>query len=214
MTKIKKKIIKEAGELFYVYGFKRVSMDEIASKAGVSKKTLYSIYSSKDELMKIFVEGKAGGFVSAAESLIDNLFESENSFQDYMGIFKELSTFISSPMVTDMNSMPELFEIIDTKRRKLFVKLGNVLERAKEEGKINPDLNIPIFMEMVVGVVTSVITPKKLVELNVSPRDLIEQVISIFFFGIYKYNKEVERNFSLMFPWFFPGTSGSDGRDK
>ena len=178
-------------------------MDEIASRAGVSKKTLYSIYSSKDELMKIFVEGKVEGFVSAAEELIDNLFKSDNSFQDYMGLFKELSGFISSPMITDMNSMPELFEIIDTKRQRVFVKLGNVLGWAKKEGKINPDLNIPVFMEMLVSIVTSVVTPKKLVELNISPGDLIEQMISVLFFGIYRCDEDERKNFTLMFPWFF-----------
>jgi len=207
MSKVKKKIIKEAGDLFYVYGFKRVSMDEIASRSGVSKKTLYSLYSSKNELMKIFVEGKVEGFVSAAEKLIDNLFESDNSFQDYMELFGELSGFISSPMITDMNGMPHLFEIIDTKRQRIFIKLRDVLNRAKEEDKINPDLNISVFMEMLTSVVTSVVTPKKLVELNISPGDLIEQVITVLFLGIYKYDQDEIRKPALMFPWFFSDTS-------
>lgn len=48
-------IIKSAKELFTTYGYKKVSMDEIALKAGVTKKTIYSYFKDKDDLFKYFV---------------------------------------------------------------------------------------------------------------------------------------------------------------
>ena len=48
-------IIESARELFYKYGFKRVSMDEIANNARVTKKTVYSYFTNKEELLKFFV---------------------------------------------------------------------------------------------------------------------------------------------------------------
>ena len=48
-------IINAARELFKNYGFKKVSMDEIARKAGVTKKTVYKYFSSKQELLKFFI---------------------------------------------------------------------------------------------------------------------------------------------------------------
>lgn len=48
-------IIEAARELFTSYGYKRVSMDEIAKKANVTKKTVYSYFKSKEELLKYFV---------------------------------------------------------------------------------------------------------------------------------------------------------------
>lgn len=48
-------IIEAARELFTSYGYKRVSMDEIAKKANVTKKTVYSYFKSKEELLKYFI---------------------------------------------------------------------------------------------------------------------------------------------------------------
>lgn len=48
-------IINAARELFRTYGFKKVSMDEIAKKAGVTKRTVYKYFSSKQELLKFFI---------------------------------------------------------------------------------------------------------------------------------------------------------------
>ncbi len=50
-----KQIINAARELFNQYGFKKVSMDEIAKKAGVTKRTIYKYFSSKQELLKFFI---------------------------------------------------------------------------------------------------------------------------------------------------------------
>ena len=38
----KEQVIESARELFSEYGYKRVSMDEIAKKSGVTKKTIYT----------------------------------------------------------------------------------------------------------------------------------------------------------------------------
>lgn len=52
----KDQVIEAARELFHQFGFKKVSMDEIAAKAGVTKKTIYMYFSSKEELLKYFIQ--------------------------------------------------------------------------------------------------------------------------------------------------------------
>ena len=49
-------ILASAKSLFTKYGFKKVSMDEIASDAGVTKKTVYTYFSSKEELLKYCIK--------------------------------------------------------------------------------------------------------------------------------------------------------------
>jgi TetR/AcrR family transcriptional regulator, cholesterol catabolism regulator len=48
---IQDKILKKSLELFFKYGIKRVTMDEIAKELGVSKKTIYQFYKEKDDLV-------------------------------------------------------------------------------------------------------------------------------------------------------------------
>ena len=47
-------IITAARELFIQYSFDKVSMDEIAKKAGVTKKTIYYYFRDKQELFQYF----------------------------------------------------------------------------------------------------------------------------------------------------------------
>lgn len=51
MQEVKDRIKSKADELFYKYGIKSVTMDEIASQLGISKKTIYLSYKDKDELV-------------------------------------------------------------------------------------------------------------------------------------------------------------------
>ncbi len=50
------KIVEGAYELFYKQGFARVSMDAIAASGGVTKRTLYAHYDSKDALLADVLE--------------------------------------------------------------------------------------------------------------------------------------------------------------
>lgn len=49
-------IINSARDLFSKYGYKKVSMDEIANTANVTKKTVYSYFKDKDSLFLYFIE--------------------------------------------------------------------------------------------------------------------------------------------------------------
>ena len=49
---MKDQILNKATEMFLTLGFKSVTMDDIASEMGISKKTIYQHFSNKDSLVK------------------------------------------------------------------------------------------------------------------------------------------------------------------
>ena len=49
---MKKDILKTAVELFLTYGFKSVTMDDIANALGMSKKTIYQYFENKTVLVE------------------------------------------------------------------------------------------------------------------------------------------------------------------
>lgn len=51
----KEEIINVARELFKEYGYRKISMNEIAKKAQVTKKTIYHHFKDKDELFQYFI---------------------------------------------------------------------------------------------------------------------------------------------------------------
>ena len=51
-------IVAAADELFYSQGLHAVSVDAIAEKTGVTKKTFYNHFKSKDELIGCYLEAR------------------------------------------------------------------------------------------------------------------------------------------------------------
>lgn len=52
----KEAVINTARDLFQKYGYKKVSMDEIAKTSGVTKKTIYTYFKDKDSMFLYFIE--------------------------------------------------------------------------------------------------------------------------------------------------------------
>jgi AcrR family transcriptional regulator len=62
---MKERILKTADKLFYSRGIRAVGVDTIAAEIGISKRTLYNHFPSKDELISAYL---AGRFVQAPPS--------------------------------------------------------------------------------------------------------------------------------------------------
>src|ERR1700747_1752142 len=64
-TDMKERILQTADRLFYLQGIRAVGVDTIAAEIGISKRTLYNHFPSKDELISAYL---AGRFVQAPPS--------------------------------------------------------------------------------------------------------------------------------------------------
>jgi len=54
----RKRIVDAATKLFYAEGIGRVSVDAVAEKAGLTKRTLYYHFKSKDDLIAAYLDGR------------------------------------------------------------------------------------------------------------------------------------------------------------
>ena len=52
----KNKIVEQSLKLFFNYGIQHITMDDIAEKCGVSKKTIYKYFENKDDLLHQIIE--------------------------------------------------------------------------------------------------------------------------------------------------------------
>jgi len=53
---VKNKIKERASELFFKYGIRSITMDEVAESLGMSKRTLYESFKNKEEILKECIE--------------------------------------------------------------------------------------------------------------------------------------------------------------
>ena len=100
-------IIEAARDLFSTYGYKRVSMDEIAKRANVTKKTVYSYFKSKEELLKYCINDE----IKKMKKIVEETEDKKVSF------FKNINntiTKILTPTKIGINGM-----LISIKRNNL-----------------------------------------------------------------------------------------------
>ena len=55
------RILEAASELFFRHGIKSITMDEIASHLGMSKRTIYHSYDDKDSLVEALTHLELSG---------------------------------------------------------------------------------------------------------------------------------------------------------
>jgi AcrR family transcriptional regulator len=92
---IRNRIIEEAAKLFKTYGIKSVTMDSLATHLGISKRTIYEVFSDKDELLIGVLKWMADKQKGLVKRILD---DSENAL---VAIFKMLE--ISRDHVQDMS---------------------------------------------------------------------------------------------------------------
>ena len=53
---VKDRILQKATDLFMRYGIRSITMDEIATQLGISKKTIYQFFTDKDEIVEAVID--------------------------------------------------------------------------------------------------------------------------------------------------------------
>lgn len=139
----KESIAQFAGAQFIQYGIKSVSMDDIAKKLGISKKTIYLSFENKKDLVRVFIsqfveieKKDIEAMVNQAENAIEKLIDIHNYSLDML---KKLSKSFMYDLFKYYRSEWELVENLHKKYMvDLFIK--NLIQ-GKKEGLYTDQLN-------------------------------------------------------------------------
>ncbi|GIZ07575.1 TetR/AcrR family transcriptional regulator [Flavobacterium sp. UMI-01] len=138
------RILKNATHLFFAYGIQRITMDDIATKTGVSKKTIYKYFENKDELLQQIITLQLAKF---QDVLLKNNKECENALVELIYFFEyinQLAFKISASFGKELKKYHTAVFIIEIKNINTHVMafLLNNISRGKQEGVYKSDLNI------------------------------------------------------------------------
>ncbi len=177
-------VVAEAKRLFYQFGFRRITMDEIAANLRMSKKTLYALFPSKEELVRAVVLTIMTPKMAQMKGLMQEKSTVADFFAGTVEVFQSLGRDISEPMMADMKMSPDLWREIEERRLEVLSHIGEVIERGKRTGEVRADLNVDLFLRIFMQAVNRIANPAMMLELNLKPSDLAEQLFRIFFHGI------------------------------
>jgi len=161
-SKKRETILEGAEDVFIDMGFEAASMDKIAEHAGVSKRTVYNHFGSKENLSEVIVDNLLAG----RQNLKPIKYDSESSLAEQLKEFAESEIFlIDSPRRLELSRFLTITFLKDLEfQRKTVSKyppaygmLIEWLQEAHADGKIVSDnliLTARVFYSLVVGAIT------------------------------------------------------------
>jgi len=145
------KILEKASELFLTFGVKTVTMDEIAEKMAISKKTIYEHYKNKTDLIKATTH-----FIfEQISSRINVICNDEINTSPIKALF-DIDALVLECIDEDntvefqlQKYYPEISRSLDEKKFRLITEsVTENLERGIATGLYRADLNIPVIARL------------------------------------------------------------------
>ncbi len=149
----KQKILVVASEMFMNYGLRAVSMDDIARKNGISKKTLYELFKDKADLIENIVEiesKKVSDNFQKAFSVDDNAIDKMLKINR-----KLIELWNSTPqnIYFELNKYyPDILE--KTKKsseKRMFEAVKETHKQGQKDGLIRTNIDLDIIAALLVG---------------------------------------------------------------
>ncbi len=186
-AEVRSRILEAARDKYMRLGFNSVTMDEIADESGVSKKTLYQYFPSKEALVH---EVARANMEKCNAELRAILRDSEASpmarlrrMMDYVaGIYGELSV----SLVHDMRrSAPAIWQEVEAGRQRLIEEdFSALLREGRAKGDFRKDIDTPVFLLIYAEVVRHVLNPATFARLKIAPSRVFESTCKVLFEGL------------------------------
>jgi AcrR family transcriptional regulator len=183
----RQRIVAEARRHFLAHGFRGVTMDDLATELGMSKKTLYAQFASKNALLAAVIDDKLHSVNADLDRITS---ESSSDFLAalhlLLGCLQKHSEELQPPFLRDMaREAPELFKSVQTRRRALIQRhFGKILGEGRKAGMIRKDITSDLMVEILIGATDALINPPKLSQLNLPARTCLSAIITIFLEGV------------------------------
>ncbi len=181
----KQRIVEVASKHFRQVGISKVTIDEIASELGMSKKTMYKFFPSKEDLLAAVVHDMMTGLRATIESIV----ASDSSFSEKLpAILGHLGRQIgmtSKQFLIDLQRFtPELWKEMDRFRReRILTNVRQLFLQAKDEGVFRKDLNIDLFLLLFINAVQGIVNPQVLSEQSFSMNEALDGIFKVIFEG-------------------------------
>jgi len=184
---VKVQILETAQPLFLQHGFNKVSINQITDAIGISKKTLYKYYESKEALVLRIIEKNIRDAALQMNKLhssskINYIEKMEKLMSISMDFFLKFSEVFMQDIIKYMPDILGKFE--ESSRVLIRDNFTILLKQGMEANIFRKDLDVDIFIDFYFFTIQKIQNPKTLSSVSYSLKDLHKQVINILFQGI------------------------------
>ena len=183
---LEERILNAAEKRMLRFGYRKVTMDEIAADLVMSKNTIYKYFSSKEDIAK-------GLLQRLQQHLNSGLLHIEKTQKDPLKVFsssvflmrKQLGPWFEHFFKEISMELPGPWEEFLRYRNEKILDIRLLVEKGIRRGtfrKINPSIAVQAYL----GAVKAILSPKFIKEENITFDEALEAILDIWSNGIIK----------------------------
>ncbi|HOX58221.1 MAG TPA: TetR/AcrR family transcriptional regulator [Candidatus Paceibacterota bacterium] len=177
------RILEGARRHFFAHGFRGVSMDDLAAELGMSKKTLYSRFATKHNLLEAVIDEQFRRVSAECEQILAVAgADFPKTLQAFLACLQRYTAEIQPPFIKDIRQeAPETFQRVERLRRAVIERyFGELMRRGRAAGFIRKDIPAALIMEILLAALRSILNPVRMEELDLTVKSgcsLITKVV-------------------------------------
>jgi AcrR family transcriptional regulator len=141
----KLKILSGAQELFMAYGFKAVTVDQIAAHIGMSKKTIYENFSDKSAIITAVLDRIDHEIIASEKKASKSAPNAIVEIMELLAMIEELFSKMNPVCILDMQKYhPECIAIWETQTDEMLKRVKKNIRRGIKEGLYRKTLDIDL----------------------------------------------------------------------
>ncbi len=180
-----RKLVQTARDLFFRHGIRRVTIEEICEKAGVSRMTFYRYFQNKDAIAMYILDQ----IYSDAWSNFDEILAEDIPFEEKirriavvkMGMVDEYSREFLNELLADEDS--ECGKLLMKKRKESYEFTRKIYTDAQERGDIRKDIKIDFIM-FVMEYLLEIIRNERVQSMYPDMSQLVHEMFGLLFYGM------------------------------
>jgi AcrR family transcriptional regulator len=180
-------IVEAARAHFFNHGFRSVTMDDLARELGMSKKTVYSHFPGKIQLLEAVLADKFRGVEATLNAIaLAHRHNFSAALQDLLANTKRELDEIKPPFIRDVRQKaPQVFKVIERRRATLIERFfGRLFAEGQRSGMVRKDVPAKLMIEILLAIVQAIMNPAKMEELGMTPKDGFAGILQIVLKGV------------------------------
>ncbi len=179
----REKILVAARKLFSSRGFRSTTVDDIARRAGISKRTVYETFSSKEEIARVVVDEALLIFENDMRSII-------HSGLDPLEKLRQLSRFYAAPQLNStalihlQRELPELWDRAEKVEHQILQEMHQVIDEGKQQGVFSARISTDIVIGALTGALRTTMAQDFLANSSHSVEEVSDSLFELITLGI------------------------------
>jgi AcrR family transcriptional regulator len=178
-------LINTGKDLFLKHGFRRVSIEDICKKAGISKMTFYRYFANKTELARTVYSTLMEEGLQEFRKIMNDDCSPQDKIRKMLLLKLEGTNQISQEFLVDFYTSREagLKDFVMARTRELWLEVIGDIREAQKQGTFREDFN-PGFFYLVSQKLTESLDDPEISKLFDNPQAMIMELANLLMYGI------------------------------